>query len=373
MRIAIDATPLLLRSAGVKSYLYHWIRHLRLLAGEDSVATVPVRMRLGELDHERSLAGAFPTAVGLALFHLANRFDVPVLDWLVSDADVFHASHLVRRPPGRPKLTATLYDMTPWILPETHRPANVAAVKAFAESVVPRASALIAISESTRSDSVRILGVPADRIDVIYPGVPESFFAPAPDAVRRVRERFHLARPYVLFVGTVEPRKNLGTLLEAYGGLPPSVREAFELVVAGPVGWRHDSVVDRLRSGRDGVRFVGYVPEPDLPGLTAGATIFAYPSLYEGFGLPVAQAMASGVPVITSNVSSLPEIAGDAAMLVDPRSVTDLRAGLERLLDSPALREHLRAAGMRRAGELFTWDRCARLSLRFFESVAGAG
>ena len=176
---------------------------------------------------------------------------------------------------------------------------------------------------------------------MIHSGVPDAFFDPDAAAVERVRERYGLRRPFVLFVGTIEPRKNLDLLIGAYQDLPASTREAFELVIAGPSGWAAPETKARLRSAR----YLGYVPEPDLAPLTAAATVFAYPSLYEGFGFPVAQAMAAGVPVVTSNVSSLPEIAGDAALLVDPRSQAELRDALGRLLDSPERRAEMAAAG----------------------------
>jgi alpha-1,3-rhamnosyl/mannosyltransferase len=147
------------------------------------------------------------------------------------------------------------------------------------------------------------------------------------------------------------------------------VRQEFELVVAGPMGWASAETAARVRSVRR-VRYLGYIPEPDIAPLTAAATVFAYPSLYEGFGFPVAQAMAAGTPVITSNVSSLPEITGDAALLIDPRSVTELRDGLRRLLLSATRRAELAARGRLRACA-FRWEACAERSLVFFREVAG--
>ncbi|MEK7403712.1 MAG: glycosyltransferase family 1 protein [Acidobacteriota bacterium] len=370
MRVAIDATPLLLRSAGVKNHLYHWIVHLRRLAGEGAVVTFPLRAPLGELSHERSVWGSAATLAGLARLHLTNYSPLPLADWLGPKADVFHASQQLWNPPRRTPVTATLYDMTCWLMPEMHTPANVAAARRFAERVVKRAAGLLAISESTRADAIRLLGLPPERIDVVYPGVADGFFAVTGDAVRAARQKYALARPYVLFVGTVEPRKNLPVLLDAFARLAPATREQHELVVAGPLGWADRATAARLRAAAGGVRYLGYVPEPDLPGITAGAAVLAYPSLYEGFGFPVAQAMAAGVAVLTSNVSSLPEVAGDAALLVDPRSVEEIRAALERLLGSPDLRARLGAAGVRRA-QSFRWEACARASLRFFEKVAG--
>jgi glycosyltransferase involved in cell wall biosynthesis len=186
------------------------------------------------------------------------------------------------------------------------------------------------------------------------------------DAISRVKLRYQLQRPFVLFIGTIEPRKNIDTLLDAYTAMESSLREEFELVIAGPSGWAPRETIARLNT--KGVRYLGYVPEPDLAPLTAAAMVFAYPSLYEGFGFPVAQAMAAGVPVITSHVSSLPEITGNAALLVDPRSTSELQNALTRLMLSPDLRVELGERSRCQARE-FRWDVCAAKSLAFFERV----
>ena len=336
MRIVIDATPLLVRSAGVKNYLYHWILHLRRAAGAATVGTFPPMHQVRELTHEASVAGRLRTVGGLASLALSNHLRLPVLDWVTRGADIFHASVLVRNPPSRPRLTATVYDLTALMMPELHSRGNLVAEESFSK-LARRAHRLIAISESTRQDAVRVLGIAPERIRTIYPGVPDAFFDPPAALVNEVRARYGLLRPFVLSVGTIEPRKNVGMLLDAFESLPQSLRDHWDLVVAGPVGWAADAMVARLRS----VRYLGYVPEPDLPPLMAAAGVLAYPSLYEGFGFPVAQAMAAGVPVITSNLSSLPEVAGNAALLVDPRSQSELRAALVRLLTSDDLRKAL--------------------------------
>jgi alpha-1,3-rhamnosyl/mannosyltransferase len=170
----------------------------------------------------------------------------------------------------------------------------------------------------------------------------------------------------VFFLGTIEPRKNIDTLLDAWQGL--GLSNDFDLVIAGASGWSSGKTLARLRSRIPGVRYLGYVPEDELPGLTAGATAFVYPSLYEGFGFPVAQAMAAGVPVITSNTSCLPEIAGEGALLVDPRSPAEIQSAIQRLLTSPALQQQLRTAGLARAQQ-YRWEVCARKSLEFFRSL----
>lgn len=372
MRIFIDAVPLLVRSAGVKNYLFHWIVHLRRLLGGEQVYLFPFLDRLPGLDHEGSAADAPGTLARQALLFALNLlpnhpWSNPAVDLMGPPADVFHATKLLH-PPRRPRLTATLHDMTCWLMPEFHQSANVAAEKRFAEWIWKRASGLIAVSESTRRDAVRILGLNPDAIQVIYPGIAEPYFAAASATVAAARAKYGLGRAYVLYVGTVEPRKNLGRLLDAWQALPVSIREEFELVLAGPEGWQSAETMARLRGPAAGIRYLGYVPEPDLPGVTAGAAAFVYPSLYEGFGFPVAQAMAAGVPVITANVSSLPEITGGSALLIDPHSLSELRDAIAHLLASPSVGAQLAAAGKKQA-ERFSWTSCARQSLEFFSRM----
>ncbi len=370
MRVVIDVVPLLLRSAGVKTHVYEWVSQLRRLAGPDAVGMFPFVRSLGRCEHERSMLPAAQTAARLAFLAAVNYSGLPILDWSGIRGDIFHASQQTWNPPSRVRLTATIYDMTCWVVPETHPHWNISGAKRYAERVVKRATGLIANSESAKSDAVRILGLPDQSIDVIYPGVAERFFGVTEAQAREAAAKFSLARPYVLFVGTIEPRKNVDTLLDAWSQVSESVREEFDLVLAGPAGWAPAKTIRRLRAGAHGVRYLGYVPEEDLPGLTAGATAFVYPSLYEGFGLPAAQAMAAGVPVVTSNVSSMPEVAGDAGLLADPRSAAEIRSAMERLLLSADLRTKLAARGIERSRQ-FNWEDYARRSLAFFERICG--
>jgi len=365
MQVLIDATPLLIRSAGVKNYLYHWIAALQRTAPVGSIRTFP---RLGErntLNHEGSIAGFLPTYSGLAALALSNHMRLPVLDTLAGGADIFHASSLVRHPPRRPRLTTTLHDLSSSIMPEVHPAANHKADSQLAEHL-RRAQGIIAVSESTRNDAVRLLGIPPEKIVVIYSGVSDAFFHVAASNIAKVKERYGLRRPFVLSIGTVEPRKNMSALVSAFEALPAALLDEFELVIAGPMGWASRDTALRVRT----VRYLGYVPERDIASLTAAAAVFAYPSLYEGFGFPVAQAMAAGVPVITSNVSALPEIAGDTALLVDPRSHAELRDALKRLLEYPEVGVRMAARGRNRA-EMFRWDACAVKSMQFFRAVMG--
>lgn len=373
MRIVVDVTSLLVRSAGVKTYMYYWISALLKQSSEDSISFFPFfPQSASQLDHQHSVFGRHQTRLAKSLVHLANVKGNPILELLACRADIFHASQHLRNPPHRmTRMTATIYDMTCWLMPQMHQPANVAATMLYAERVLRRARGCIAISEQTRRDAVSILGLPQDRIEVIYPGVAEEFFLVDPPTAAAAAKKYGLEKPYILFVGTIEPRKNVDCVLDAYQALCPSVRNAYDLVIAGPLGWCSVETEQRILNPQPGTRYLGYVTEADLPGLTAAAAIFVFPSLYEGFGIPVAQAMAAGVPVITSLGSSLQEITGGDALLVDPNNAEECAAAIERLASEPSLRKDLGERGRRRA-ERYRWQRTAELSLAFFRRIAEA-
>jgi glycosyltransferase involved in cell wall biosynthesis len=361
VRVLIDATSVLLRSAGIKSYTYHWIEHLRAIAGDDEILAFPYLNGLGRLDHERSVLTPAATYARLGMLYFVNVPGNRAIDWIASGADVFHVSNQVRNPPRKVPLTATIHDLTCWLMPQLHTAANVRADQSFASQVLKRSRRLIAVSENSREDAIRILDIDPERIDVIYSGVSDAYFTAQATAA---------AKPYVLFVGTIEPRKNVDTLLDAWHMVRPDVRDAFDLVIIGATGWGSAATLARLNASAESVRYRGYVDERELPGVTAGASAFVYPSLYEGFGFPVAQAMACGVPVITSNNSCLPEIAGPGALLIDPRSPVQIASALDQLLTSPSLAAHIGSEGRRRA-ENYRWTACAQRSLDFFRKAAG--
>jgi glycosyltransferase involved in cell wall biosynthesis len=364
MRICVDASPLLLRSVGVKTYFYHWLEHLVSAASPDEIQIFPWLGKIEPLHHQRSQIGLIGTCLRRGLLAAANRKVPLALGVLTPNADLFHVSSLLRRPPEQLPLTATVYDMTTRLFPQLHTESNIRHDKYFGESVLKRAKGLIAISNHTRDDAIRLLGLNPDVIEVIYPGVSEEYFT------ARANQKRRFARPYLLSVGTIEPRKNVATLLDAYGQLERSVREAVDLVVVGPPGWKSQNTMARLCAPPPGVHYLGYVAEAEMPGMVADALAMVYPSLYEGFGLPVAEAMACAVPVITSAVSSLPEVAGDAGLLVDPQSVGELTAAIERIVKHPDLRKQLGANGAARARAEFRWASNAERSMSFFRRTA---
>ena len=234
---------------------------------------------------------------------------------------------------------------------------------------VRRAGALTCISEATRVDLVKRIPSSAPRSLVIPLAADERFADPsAAEQAAEVAKKHGIDRPYVLATGTLEPRKNLIRLLAAWSDLREDLRDTYELVLVGPVGWESDEIVSAATAAR--MVLAGYVPDDELAALYAGCELFCYPSLYEGFGLPVLEAMKAGAPVLTSNISSLPEVTGDAAALVDPLSADLITAAITRLLDDPGERARLRAAGPVRAAQ-FSWKRFATETRGVLRTLGG--
>ena len=282
--------------------------------------------------------------------------------------DVFHSSHVVNCALPRAANVTTVYDMTTVLFPEFH----LAAVRELQERkfrfAQTQADAVITISESAKQDAVEHLGLDPSRVYVVYGGV-DSSFRPLPQTTvaNALKPLGLVAQEYILNVGTLEPRKNLVRLLQAYQRVRRVFRPAPKLVFAGMKGWMYDEVlkqVNALDLEKD-VLFLGRVESGLLPVLYSGARLFAYPSIYEGFGLPVLEAMACGAPVVTSNTSSLPEVVGDAALLVDPYDVKQIAEAMIQLLTDDDLSAVLRQRGFDRSAR-FTWEAAAEKTCAFY-------
>lgn len=291
----------------------------------------------------------------------------------VRAADVFHAGEFVYPEPRRGQaVAATVHDVTTALFPQWHFWANRLLHRRRLAWIRRHATRVVIDAEATRGDTASVLGFSGDRLDVVP--LARGTVARLDISVDDVRRRFGLGdEPYVLFVGTLEPRKNLPRLVTAFRALPAALGAA-RLVLAGPWGWRTAELrrTLRRRSPARPVVVTGAVDEATLGGLYAGATVFAYPSLYEGFGVPVLEAMAAGVPVLTSAGGACAEVAGDAALLVDPRSVEAIAAALERLVRSEPERLACRDRGLQRE-RLYTWERTAALTAEVYQrAVADA-
>ena len=276
-------------------------------------------------------------------------------------------------PPLAPSASvATIHDLGYLAFPGEHPPATRLLRDAANRWSAARARRVIAISAATQRDLVRCYGTPLEKIDVVHHGHDPAFRSVLDRGLlEAVRARHGLDVPYVLFVGTLHPRKNLERLLRAFDRVVGRVQQPLTLALAGGIGWHEGRLRRALAALRapDRVRVLGYVPDQDLPALMSGALALAFPSLYEGFGLPALEAMACGTPVLASNTSSLPEVVGDAGLLVGPLDVDAIANGLERLVQDADLRRELAARGLSRAAG-FTWERAARATLAVLGKAA---
>jgi len=320
------------RRAGVHRYIHALLRHLgqidhglRLTALAGQSAVTPA----GEISVVRS---RWPTERAPVRIIWEQTVQPRLLQQL--GADVVHAPVYVGPLLAGCPLVVTLHDLSFIRHPHLLRSGSRLYLTLLTRLSARRACRVIAVSRHTASEASKLLGVPPGLIDVVYHGVSKEFRPLSTEAIEAFRRRQGLPDRYVLYVGTLEPRKNLVRLAEAFAR---STAKEWSLVLAGGTGWGCGELVNQIRAlgMGDRVLFPGYVADDDLPFLYNAAEVFAYPSLYEGFGMPVLEAMACGTPVLTSSTSSLPEVAADAAVLVDPGRTDAIAAGLERLCPAP--------------------------------------
>lgn len=266
----------------------------------------------------------------------------------------------------------TFHDMSLSLLPRCHTVKKRLLTARLLPFAARNARLILTPSESTRRDVLRLLPVEPARVRVI-PEAAASFFRPVTSGRERLDRVYGVRPPYLLYVGTIEPRKNLARALRAFSRIAPS-HAALRFVMVGPLGWKYAEILREMErpelAGR--VSRLGYVPEEDLPAFYSHATAFVYPSLYEGFGLPIVESMACGTPVLTSNGSSMAEIGEGAALLVDPLDEAAIASALDRLVADPALRDELRARGLLRAAE-YSWERTGRETVAAYRAACNGG
>jgi glycosyltransferase involved in cell wall biosynthesis len=294
---------------------------------------------------------------------------------LFGGIDILHSTAFTMPLVSKPKVVVTIHDLSIFIYPEHHTEANYQFVTRNVHQAARRANFIIAVSESSKREVMRFLHMPEEKIGVVYEAAGDIFHQKCPsDTVAVIKNKYKINKRYFLSVGSLEPRKNLGRALVAFKALIEMKKADYQFVITGGKGWKNEAFYNLIRKLDidEHLVFTGYVPEEDLPALYQGADVFVYPSLYEGFGLPVLEAMASGIPVITSNTSSLPEVAGDAAILVNPMEVFELYEAMEALASRPELRDELKKKGLERSTK-FTWEEAARQTIRIYEKIFTAG
>lgn len=373
MRIALDCRYIQDHFPGIGRYTFELARRLPTLAPNvEFLLLHNPHASNSRFDLEQVLAAPNVRAVPVSsgCFGLAQQWELPrVLNRL--GAALYHSPYYLM-PYALPcPAVATIHDLIPARFPQSlPNPALAPVFTALIRLCAWRADHLIVDSDATLADLARARIAARTGATRVYLGAEQDASPQQPDAVARYRARVGLLRPYVLYLGINKPHKNLAALLRAWAHLPTDLREQYDLALAGPQDPRYNEVstlVDALGLG-ESVRTLGSIPEADLPLLYAGATGLVFPSLYEGFGLPVLEAMAAGVPVACSNVSSMPEVAGEAALLFDPANESEIATALARLLTDAPLRQRLAEAGRARA-RTFTWERTAAETLEVYRRL----
>lgn len=293
---------------------------------------------------------------------------VPFNRW-VPPSEVFHATEHLLVPLKGVKTVLTVHDLIYKLFPQHHKRLNYWYLNLAMPLFVRRADAIIAISEATKRDLIQHYSTPPEKIHVIYEAAAPHFSPAIPEAIAHARQRYHLPERYVIVVGTIEPRKNYPRLLRALTQVRKDHPD-LALVVVGSKGWLYENFFREIEglNAQSWVIFPGFVDDADLPSVYSGATLMAMPSVYEGFGLPILEAMACGVPVVSSNQASLPELGGDAALYADPYNETAMAETILGLLNNPSQQATLREKGIRQAAQ-FSWDQAARQTLALYDQL----
>ncbi|MDE3087958.1 MAG: glycosyltransferase family 4 protein [Chloroflexota bacterium] len=377
MRIGIDYTAAVRERAGIGRYARELIRALARIDQTNAYVLFVPRDA-----HDDLLQYDWPPNFSIqraplserTLAALWHRARVPLwVETFTGAVDLFYSPDFLLPPTRARRTMVTVHDLSYVRVPECFPAPLLRYLNSAVPRAVERADLILADAASTQRDLADVYRVPLDKIKVLYSGVDPRFRpAVSEDAPARIRALTN-GKPYILTVGTIQPRKNYARLIEAFAKLIANYRlqiADLQLVIAGGKGWMFDEIfrtIERLGL-RDRVMFTDYVPDDDLPALYALAALLAFPSLYEGFGLPIAEAMACGTPVVSSNASSLPEVGGDAALYFDPRDVDAMADALHRVLTDDVLRADLRVRGFAQ-GKQFSWERAAGELLACFAAA----
>lgn len=370
LHVAVDAFPLASHiHSGIPKYVFKTLEALAALDKDNRYFLYSFSdfdFPAGGNVEKRRL---YPTK-GKALGGMTWFFTLGVLQMAKDKTDIFWGTRqmLPLFLPKKTKKIVTVYDLVWHYYPETMQRGNLLQIRLFTRRSIKSADHIITISQATANSLTEVVGVPRERVRVIYPAADGYAPMDKDESSEYISQKYGISKNYILTVSTVEPRKNLNLLLRVFGGLK---ERGYQLVVAGASGWRTSSILEeyeKLGLTEKEVKFLGYVPDEDMNRLYSGARLFVFPSLYEGFGMPPLEAMASGTAVIVSDSSSLPEVAGEAGILLPPNDEAAWTNAIVRVMDDEALGERMREAGVERA-KLFSWEKAAREILDVFKGL----
>lgn len=356
MRIGIDLSALSNTVAGIGNYCIQLVKGIYALDEENEYflfapTDIDVPVELNDKWHFINYGSTIKYMTALPGILKKNKIDIFV-----------GTRHYLPPFNSNIKYLAIVHDLIPLYMPELFEKGHLLRFKFFTKLCAKKADHIIAISKATKEDVMKYMKIPESRISMIYQGADKRFTNEKDEKrIKEVMEKYNITKNYVLCLSTVEPRKNMLRTIKAFHQLLIKGFSDYQLVLVGGKGWNNGEIYEYVQKQalQDNVIFTGYASDDEIKHIYANATVFAYPSLCEGFGIPIIEAMQSGTPVITSNVSCMPEVAGDACELVNPYSITDIEHAMEKIITNEALRNKMREAGFKRA-PLFSWDKCAK-------------
>lgn len=370
MNIAIDLTAIPKNKSGVGRYLYNLVEWLQKIDSENSYYLF---MQDDDLDgfniyasnfHKVPVSSKWLRKVPLRLLWEQLLFPKKLSRLKI---DLLHSPHYTTAYFSKIRKIVNFHDFTYFVVPQMHTFLKRELFKFYIKTSLKNADSIIVISKSTQGDLENILNAKRRNVFVTPMGVDERFFL-NDNRGESILGEYGIKGDYILYVGTIEPRKNVLGLLKAYNMIDYQIRDKYKLVICGKKGWMYDDIYKYIEENRlmSKVVFTGFVKDEHLPCFYRYAKLFLYPSFYEGFGIPIIEAMASGVPTITSNISSMKEVAGVACINVDPYNVDEIKNGIELLLNSEELYNELKIKGIERA-KIYTWENCARKTLEAYQ------
>ena len=372
MKIAIDISQIVY-GTGVSFYTRNLVKALARIDKKNDYILFGSSLRLKNILQEfaaevkkinknfNSKIISFPPTLAEIL---GNKFRFLPVEKLIGKIDVFHSSDWTQPPTKAAKVT-TIHDFGFMRHPNVSHPKIAAVMKRRLALVKNECDLIIAVSETTKKDAVKLLEIPTKKIRVVYEAAFEDFKRASKKEVEQVKKKYKIKGKYLLCVATLEPRKNFKRIIKAFSRFESDNPE-FSLVIVGKFGWG-DIESSNIKYQISNIKFTGYVPSEDLPGLYSGASCLVYPSLYEGFGFPILEAFVCGCPVLTSNISSMPEVAGKAAVLVNPLDTDDIARGIKEAIEK---RERLIKAGLNQVKQ-FSWEKAAKETLKIYEEATG--
>ncbi len=379
MKIGIDVSPAINEQAGVGRYSYNLVKNLLnidhtnqyyffncFVRDPDGIK----KKKLAFLDKPNSKVKNYYLPGKIKELMWKNPFISPI-NLLLGKVDIFHGLNFLSIPSCVKSTVVTVYDLAFMKFPEQVTKGYTEYFTKASKKAVLKSDIIISISQSTKNDLIELLQVPKEKIKVVYLGVEDYFFInKTSEEQEKIAKKYNLPQEYILYVGTLEPRKNLVGLIKAFSLLDKNIQDKYRLVIAGKKGWLYDQIFQKVKDFNleDKVIFTGFILDSDLPSIYQGAKIFVLPSFYEGFGLPILEAMASGTPVISSNISSTPEIVGNGGILINPYSPKEITQAIKKIISDQELYERLKNKGKIQAKK-FSWGKCAQETLGAYEEV----